>query len=97
MTQKQVSNQYNYLINKQVNVYIGRVPCEMKHIEKELSIKEKENVYGKYEQITITIRKTNFNGKVITIYPKYFQCMGVLLPFKITAEDMNDFNDNTIV
>ena len=82
-------NDFSYLNNKQISVYIGRVPCKMKHIKKELSVFEKENQYGKYEKITITIKKTHFNGKLLTIIPKYFECVGILSEFKLDMESIN--------
>jgi hypothetical protein len=88
MTQKQIAKQYSFLNGKQAKVYIGRIPCKMKHIEKELSVVGKENIYGKYEEITIEIQKTHFNGKILTITPKYFSCVGSLLPFKIEQADI---------
>ncbi len=89
MTQKQIAKQYSYLNGKQVKVYIGRVPCKMKHIEKEISISPKENDFGKYEEIIITIYKTHFNGKILSIFPKYFQCYGTLLDFKLEKIDID--------
>lgn len=89
MTQKEIAKQYSFLNGKQIKVYIGRVPCKMKHIEKELSVMEKENTYGKYEEVFITIQKTHFNGNTLTIIPKYFSCVGVLLPFKIEQTDLD--------
>tara|TARA_R110000772_G_scaffold138682_1_gene247703 strand:+ start:207 stop:518 length:312 start_codon:yes stop_codon:yes gene_type:complete len=88
MTQKQIAKQYSFLNGKEIKVYIGRVPCKMKHIEKELSTVEKENTYGKYEAINIIIQKTHFNGKTLTITPKYFSCVGSLIPFKIEQIDI---------
>jgi len=90
MTQKQIAKQYYFLNGKQIKVYIGRTPCKMKHIEKELSVMEKENTYGKYEEIIISIQKTHFNGKTLTITPKYFSCDGSLLPFKIEQADIDN-------
>lgn len=89
MTQKEIANQYSFLNNKQIKVYVGRVPCSMKHIEKELSVLEKENTYGKYEEIIVTIQKTHFNGKILTVTPRYFSCAGILLPFKIEQDDID--------
>ena len=89
MTQKQIAKQYSFLNGKEIKVYIGRVPCKMKHIEKELSVFEKENTYGKYEAINIIIQKTHFNGKTLTITPKYFSCVGSLRPFKIKQTDVD--------
>ena len=88
MTQKEISKQYSFLNGRQLQVYIGRVKCPMKHVENELSVNEKENGYGKYTKITIDIQKTHFNGKVITIIPRCFPYMGTLLPFKITPEEV---------
>lgn len=62
----------------------------MKHIKKELSVIEKENTYGKYEEVIIDIQKTHFNGKSLLITPKYFSCVGVLLPFKIDHTDVDN-------
>ncbi len=90
MTQKQIAKKYSFLNSKQAKVYIGRVPCKMKHIEKELSVIERENTYGKYEEVLIDIQKTHFNGKTLTITPKYFSCVGTLLPFKIEQVDIDD-------
>ncbi len=90
MTQKQIAKQYSFLNGKQAKVYIGRIPCEMKHVEKELSVIEKENTYGKYEEVIIDIQKTHFNGKTLTITPKYFSYVGVLLPFKIEQDDIDN-------
>lgn len=90
MTQKQIAKQYSFLNGKQVNVYIGRVPCIYKHIEKELSLYEKENCFGKYESITIEIRKTHFNGKILTIIPKHCSCDGRLKDFKIERKDIDN-------
>ena len=89
MNQKQISKQYSFLNGKQINVYIGRVPCKMKHIEYELSVLEKENMYGIYKEIIIEIHKTHFNGNTLTIYHNDFSCSGVLLPFKITQIDID--------
>jgi hypothetical protein len=90
MTQKEIAKQYSFLNGKQAKVYIGRVPCKMKHIEKELSVIEKENTYGKYEEVIIYIQKTHFNGRILTITPKYFSCISVLLPFKIEQDNIDN-------
>jgi hypothetical protein len=89
MTQRQIAKQYSFLNGKEIKVYIGRVPCKMKHVEKELSIFEKKNIFGKYEPINIIIQKTHFNGKVLTITPKDFPYQGTLLPFKIKQKDID--------
>ena len=89
MTQKQIAKQYSFLNGKQIEVYIGRIPCKMKHIEKELSVCKKKNIYGDYDKITIEIQKTHFNGKMLTVIPKYFECAGFLLPFKISEQDID--------
>ena len=89
MRQKEIAKQYSFLNGKEIKVYIGRVPCEMKHIEQELSVMEKGNTYGKYQEVIITIQKTHFNGKTLTIIPKYFSCDGHLLPFKIEQKDID--------
>jgi hypothetical protein len=44
---------YNGLHGKEAYVYIGRVPCNMKHQEYELSPNPKTNEYGEYKKITI--------------------------------------------
>jgi len=86
MNQKELAKQYSFLNGKRAKVYIGKTPCKMKHIEKELSVSEKENTYGEYKEIEVVIQKTHFNGKTLSITPEYFECGGVLLPFKINKE-----------
>lgn len=88
MTQKEMSKQYTFLNGKQVNVYIGRVPSIYKHIENELCLYEKENCFGKYSPIIIEIQKTHFNGRILTIIPKYVSCVGILKDFKIEENDI---------
>jgi hypothetical protein len=87
--QKEIAKKYKHLNGLQIKCYIGRIPCKYKHIEKELSLYEKENCFGIYDEIIITINSTFFNGKFLTIFPKYINIVGIIKEFKISIDEID--------
>lgn len=86
------TKRYSFLNGGSIMVYIGRVPCNMKHHLYELCLDEKESVYGKYKEICIVIKKTIFDGKFLTVIPE-LSCN--LMAFKISEKKINYVAKNT--
>lgn len=67
MNQKELSKQYDWIKNKKLECFIGRKPSKYKHIELEVSLTKKENVFGAYAFIMPQITRTHFNGSVLEL------------------------------
>ena len=86
--QKELSRRFKFLNGLELRVYCGQVPCTMKHKEYELSLFPKENEYGKYTSLLTTIKKTRYNGKILTISVQEFDLSGYVRPFVVSPEDL---------
>jgi len=87
--QKNLSKKYSHLNGREITCYIGRVPCNFKHVEYELSVVKKENEYGLFEVIAIRILKTHFNGKVLKITPHPIDMFGIIQDFVICEDQIS--------
>lgn len=87
-SQKLEAKKYSFLNGNVIAVYIGRVPSKLKHVEEELSLVKKTNEYGEYQAIDIKINKTHYNGKKLTIEPKYLNRGTVVRSFEINNDQI---------
>lgn len=86
--QKEIAKAYASLNGRLIQVYVGRVDCSRKHVEKELSLDKKENHFGVYEEILVLVKKTHFNGKMLSIQIDTSTIPGQVRDFKISENDI---------
>lgn len=90
MNQKERSKQYSHLVGKNIRVYRGQVPSTAKCNVYEYSLFPMSNIYGDYVEIRATIKKTNFNGNMITLDLQHIDKKHFTKIFNITENDVND-------
>ena len=95
--QKQIAKRYKHLHGKKWEVFIGRVPCQYKHAEYELSLEEKKNEFGVYTKVVVEVTKTHFNGRILKVFPKILSDelkYNYVREFKILEDDIEGIEEH---